>query len=128
PRATLWTALPISEGELLDLRAIEQGLENLKRVPTAQADIRITPSEQPGSRAGDSDLVVRWTQSFPWRATVSLDDSGSRATGRYQGGLTLAYDHWWTLNDLFYLGLNHDVGNSGTSTGPGGTHGNTVHY
>ena len=47
-RGNAVTALPLSEGDLLDLRAIEQGLENLRRVPTAEADIEITPSEESG--------------------------------------------------------------------------------
>ncbi len=129
PRATLRNALPLREGELLDLRAVEQGLENLKRVPTAEADIRIAPSEQPGSRPGDSDLVVHWNQAFPWRLALTLDDSGSEATGKYQGSLTIAYDHWWTLNDLFYISLNHDVGNEGgNGEAARGTRGHTVHY
>lgn len=122
PRATLLNALPVRPGQWLNLRDIEQGLENLKRVPTAEADIQIAPGELPG----DSDLVVRWTQSFPWRLALSLDDGGSKATGKYQGALTLSYDHWWTLNDLFYLSLNQDLG--GGDPGRRGSRGHTVHY
>lgn len=47
-------------------------------------------------------------------------------TGKYQGGLTLSYDNWWTLNDLFYVSLNHDMG--GGEGGGQGTRGTTVHY
>lgn len=122
PRATLRNALPIRPGQRLNLRDIEQGLENLKRVPSAEADIQIAPGEQPG----ESDLVVRWTQGFPWRVALSLDDSGSKTTGKYQGSMTLSYDHWWTLNDLFYVSLNRDLG--GGEPGKRGTRGHTAHY
>lgn len=37
-RATAWNAVPADAGDLLNLRDIEQGLENFKRVPTAEAD------------------------------------------------------------------------------------------
>lgn len=36
------------------------------------------------------------------------------------------YDNWWTLNDLFYVSLNHDL--AGGSYGDHGTRGNTAHY
>jgi hemolysin activation/secretion protein len=120
-RGTLRNALPTGPGQLLDLRDIEQALENLKRVPSADADIQIVPGDKPG----DSDLQIQWRQGRPWRLAASLDDAGSRSTGRIQGSLTLSYDHWWTLNDLFYLTLNSSVGGHAL---PQGTDGHTVHY
>lgn len=121
-RATFTNALPVQSGDILNLRAIEQGLENLKRVPTAEADIQIVPAELPG----ESDVLVQWTQAFPFRLTTSVDDSGTRATGKYQGSVTVSYDHWLTLNDLFYVSFNHDLG--GGDRGERGTRGQTVHY
>lgn len=126
PRATKWNAVPIQPGEILNLRDIEQGLENFKRVPTAEADIQITPAEGQDVKPGDSDLVVAWKQDFPFRVSASVDDSGTKATGKYQGSVTVSYDHFMTLNDLFYVSLNHDLG--GGQSGPRGTHGYTVHY
>lgn len=122
PRATANNALPVRPGDVLDLRAIEQGLENLQRLPTAQADIRIEPGDAPD----ESDVVISWKQAFPFRVSLSLDDSGSRATGKYQGSATLSYDHWWTLNDLFYVTLSRDMGSG--DTGARGTRGHTFHY
>ena len=40
---------------------------------------------------------------------MSLDDSGSEATGRYPLALTASLDHALTLNDLFYVTLNRDA-------------------
>ena len=121
-RATQWNALPARAGDLLNLRDIEQGLENFKRAPTADADIKITPGEQPG----ESDIVIHWKQAFPVRLTLSVDDSGSKATGKYQGAITVAADHLLTLNDLFYLSFNHDLG--GGVSGKKGTQAYTAHY
>ena len=45
--ALLGSAIPARPGDLLNLRDIEQGLENLKRAPTAEADIQIEPSTAP---------------------------------------------------------------------------------
>lgn len=121
-RATLFNTLPIKIGQPLNLRDIEQGLENFKRLPTVEADIAI----EPGAEPGQSDLVIRHSQSFPFRVYASLDDSGSPTTGKYQGSLTLRYDNWWTLSDLFYVAWQSEVG--GKDTGPRGNSGRTVHY
>lgn len=121
-RASLWNAIPARPGDLLNLRDIEQSLENFKRLPTADADFQIAPGEQPG----ESDIVIRWKQGFPFRLNLSADDSGSKATGQYLGGVTVGFDHMLTLNDLFYLNLNHDLG--GGEPGNNGARSRTAHY
>jgi len=45
--------MPMAQGDLLNIRDIEQGLENLKRVPTADANIEL----QPGEAMGETDVV-----------------------------------------------------------------------
>ncbi|MEO8389917.1 ShlB/FhaC/HecB family hemolysin secretion/activation protein [Polaromonas sp.] len=125
-RGNAWTALPTKPGDILNLRDIEQALENFKRVPTAEADIQIEEAKGADSRPGQSDLVISYKQALPFRASFFADDSGSKATGKYQGGVTLSYDNWLTLNDLFYVSLNRDLG--GGEAGGRGTRGTTVHY
>jgi hemolysin activation/secretion protein len=125
-RGTAWNAVPAKPGDILNLRDVEQALENFKRVPSAEADIKIAPAEGPNQRPDESDLLISYRQGFPFRASMTFDDSGTKGTGKYQGGLTLSYDNWWTLNDLFYVSLNHDLG--GGDAGARGTRGTTVHY
>lgn len=125
-RATQWNAVPANPGDLLNLRDIEQALENFKRVPTAEADIQITPAEGDDVGPGESDLVIAWKQRFPLRLSLSADDSGTKATGKYQGSTTLSWDHCLTLNDLLYVNFNHDLG--GGEPEESGTNGNVVHY
>jgi hemolysin activation/secretion protein len=125
PSATYRNALPARPGDLLNLRAIEQGLENFKRVPTAEADIQIAPAEGKDARPGESDLVIAWQQSLPFRASLSLDDSGSKETGKRQLGLTLSYDNPLGLNDLLYVNFN---GDQDDRDGVRGTEGGSLHY
>ena len=125
-RAQLSNALPMKVGDILNLRDIEQALENLKRIPTAEADIQIEPSQGDGAQLGDSDLVVSYRQSFPLRLSVSADDGGTQATGRYQGSVTVSYDNPLAMNDLFYVTNTNSLG--GGDSGPRGTHANTLHY
>lgn len=121
-RANAWNVFPAATGDLLNLRDIEQALENFKRVPTAEADIQIVP----GDALGESDIVITWKQAFPLRLTLSAHDGGSDATGKYQGSATVSGDHLLTLNDLFYASFNQDLG--GGEAGRRGTRGHTLHY
>ncbi|NBD20318.1 ShlB/FhaC/HecB family hemolysin secretion/activation protein [Aquabacterium fontiphilum] len=125
-RLTWWNALPVQPGDLLNLRDIEQGLENFKRAASVSVDIQIVPSEAPDARPGDSDLVISWQQGLPLKVAFSFDDTGSRATGVYQGGLTLVYDHPFTLHDQLVLSLQHDLG--GGRDGARGSASQSVQY
>ncbi|WP_374708466.1 ShlB/FhaC/HecB family hemolysin secretion/activation protein [Buttiauxella selenatireducens] len=117
---TRFTAFPAHGGNLLDLRDIEQGLENLQRVPTVQASMEIVPGEKPG----ESDIALSWQQSKMWRVGASLDDSGSRSTGRYQGGVTVYGDNLLSLSDTLYL----SAGSSLHAPEGKGTHNYTGQY
>ncbi len=125
-RATKWNAVPIQPGDILNLRDIEQGLENLKRVPTAEVDIQIEPADGPDALPGESDVVIQYQQRFPFRLTLSADDAGFDSTGKYQAGVTLSGDNLLMLNDLFYVNYNHDLG--GGESGKRGSDGQSVHY
>ncbi|MCT4709219.1 ShlB/FhaC/HecB family hemolysin secretion/activation protein [Enterobacteriaceae bacterium H11S18] len=110
---TLYSAFPVHGGDVLDLRSIEQGLENLQRLPTVQANMEIVPGEKPG----ESDIVITRRQERMWRVDASLDNSGSETTGQYQGNLTLSLDNPLSLSDLFYLSGSHNLdGNGGKNS------------
>lgn len=121
-RANAWNVFPIRPGDLLNLRDLEQALENFKRLPSAEADLQIVPADAPG----ESDVVVAWKQAFPLRLTLSVHDGGSKATGKYQGSVTVSGDHLLALNDLFYISRGRDLG--GAEKGRSGTDNHTYHY
>lgn len=122
PRATQLNAVPARVGDILNVRDIEQAMENLRRVPTVEADFQIAPGVSPT----ESELLIQWRQAFPLRLHLSLDDSGAKSTGRYQASATLSVDHGWTLNDLFYFTQGRDLG--GGDPGPRGTRNASLHY
>lgn len=126
PQRLLDSALPLNSGELLNLRDLEQALENFKRVPTAEADFEIQPAIAKDAHAGESDIIIRYQQKFPLRVTLSLDDGGAKSTGRNQAGITVSYDNPLSLNDLFYVSLNKDF--EGGNSRELGTAGYTAHY
>ena len=99
------STVPVSTGEKLSLRDIEQGLENLRRLPSVQAEIDIAP----GADEGRSDLRIRWQQSRWYRFNFSLDDSGSKATGKYLGTISLAVDNPLRLSDSLNLNYSRNL-------------------
>lgn len=115
------TAFPARPGDLLNLRDLEQGLEQMKRVPSQDVDMQIVPSELPG----ESDIVISIKRSKAWRVSANLDDTGAKSTGKLQAGFNLAIDNLFEANDLFNVGINNDADNSG---GNRGTRGSNAYY
>lgn len=102
---TLLNIFPSGNKNLLSLRDIEQGLENLRRLPTVQTQISIVP----GSNEGGSNLELDWKQNKLYRFNVSVDDSGSKATGKYLGALSLSLDNPLRLSDILSLSFTHNL-------------------
>jgi hemolysin activation/secretion protein len=115
------TAFPTGPGKLLNLRDLEQGLEQMKRIPSQDVDMQIVPGETPG----ESDVVISVKRSKPWKLTGTLDDSGAKGTGKLQAGLNLSVDNPLGLNDLFNIGITTDADRK---AGQRGTTGNNVYY
>jgi hemolysin activation/secretion protein len=115
------TAFPMRPGDLLNLRDIEQGLEQMKRVPSQDASINIVP----GETTGESDIVLTVKRNKPWKVTISADDSGATTTGQLQGSVNFSYDNPLGLNDLFNIGINNDLQGDNHRHG---TQGNSLSY
>lgn len=104
-RANWYTAFPTRPGNILNLRDLEQGLEQIKRVPSQDADMKISPGDKPG----ESDVNITIKSTKPFRMTLSLDDSGTEATGKIQASTSLSFDNLLGINDLFYISFNKDA-------------------
>jgi len=104
-RGTWKTAFPTRDGEVLNLRDLEQGLEQMKRVTSQDVSMQIVPGELPG----ESDVVLDVKRGKPWTVVASVDNSGTRATGKLQGNLSLGIDNPLGLNDVFNVGVSQDL-------------------
>jgi hemolysin activation/secretion protein len=83
PASKIWMTFPTKPGELLQLRDIEQGLDQLNRLSSTGATIDI----KPGKEAGSSIVVVKEQKINPYRLRISGDSFGSPQSGgrRYKG-------------------------------------------
>lgn len=77
---------PGLEGKILNLRDIEQGMEQINRTRTTPVQIEILP----GTQQGWSVVHLTATPEFPLSGFVSFDNSGQKSTGvgQINGGLT----------------------------------------
>lgn len=106
--ATFNHALPIKSGKILNLRDLETGLDNLKRVAYVDANFDIQPSTLK-QHIGYSDLLIHYSMPKRISSYLSLDDSGSKYTGKYQGAVTLSILNPTQHNDMIYFSYGQDL-------------------
>jgi hemolysin activation/secretion protein len=103
--AGLRSAFATGPGEILNVRDLEQGLEQLGRLPGQQATMEMVPGETPG----ESDVVVSRSGARPLGGALTLDDSGQDATGRLQANGSLTLGGLTGLNDVLSLSWSQDA-------------------
>lgn len=80
PSRQLKMAFPGLIGKILNLRDIEQGMEQINRLRTVPVQIEILP----GDKAGESIVNLTATPEFPLSAAAGFDNSGQKSTGTGQ--------------------------------------------
>ena len=98
-RVSLASALPGVQGEPLNLRDLEQGLDQINRLQSNHATLDI----EPGTAAGTSRVVIHNERDRAFHFGATLDDMGADTTGKHQAGVTGAYDSPLGLNDFASL-------------------------
>ena len=101
----LGMAFPGKAGELVNLREIEQMVDQLNRLPSNQAQMELSP----GKAVGGSEVLVKNTPQTPWRAGLSRSNDGQRSTGEQQWGTTFDWDSPLGLADQLNLRGGHDA-------------------
>jgi len=125
-KKTRRNVLPMDSTDLLNLRDIEQALESMRRLPSVTSDINIVPSQGENAQPGESDLDIVWSQDFPLRTVLSINNSGTESTGELQGSASFSYDNLFGLHDITTLSVGHDIG--GATPLKGGTDSLSVGY
>lgn len=84
-------------GKPLNLRDIEQGLDQINRLPSNSAAIRIEAGKEPG----DSILEVINNTRTPYTYTLSVNNVGSSSTGEWLTSYGAVIDNPLGINDSF---------------------------
>jgi hemolysin activation/secretion protein len=98
-------AFPEEAGGYLNLRDLEQGLENLNRVPSQEAKFQLYPGKEPGT----SVVVVEMTEKPRNRWTQMVDNSGNTSMGHWRSNTEFATDNLLGRNDQLAIGYNRNL-------------------
>ncbi|MGG8272089.1 ShlB/FhaC/HecB family hemolysin secretion/activation protein [Klebsiella sp. 141161] len=91
--------LPFSDGDILNIRDLEQGLENIQRTPEVDVKINILP----GAENGTSKVLINPQRKKKWSLRASYNNFGDKSTGSELIGGTSYLYNVTGLSDLFYL-------------------------
>lgn len=98
-------AFPDSKDRVLNLRDIEQGLEQLNRLASRQLTVDI----HPGTRSGYSRVeLIPVDSRFPASLDIGFDNRGQKSTGTGQMSASLTIDNVLRLADRWSLNAGHD--------------------
>jgi len=100
------SAFPNMIGKPLNIRDIEQGLDQMNRLRVNNTSMDLVPAQQ----AGGSILSVKNNRSKPWSIQTGIDNSGTQPTGVLQGSINASYDDLFGNNDYVSLSIKHDLG------------------
>ena len=120
---TLYTynLFPFREGDVLNVRDIEQGIEQAKRLPSQDISVQLLPSDQPQR----TDVVLTVKRGKNFYGTISVDDPGLEDTGKLQWYTSVGVDQIFQRNDILRVGMNLDGAQDGYAKG---TRGHNVSY
>lgn len=114
-------AFPVREGDVLNIRDLEQGLEQMKRLSSQDVTMKLLPAAE----AGMTDVELNITRTNPVHVVLSVDDSGLKNTGTIQVNGMLGIDNLFGSNDLFNMNFNTDGSQQGYAKG---TRGRSIYY
>lgn len=109
---------PQRPGDLLQLRALEQAVDNLNRLASFHATLELQPGTQPGGSVVDFTVA----RAAPWQAGLSWQSdglNGDEASNSLRASLTL--DSPLKLADRLILGLNATLNDGQIDDAHGGS-------
>lgn len=98
-------ALTVKQGDVLNVRELEQSIENLTLPGNVTAKIYIEPSKQTNNdeNIGLTDLIVRRQKTNKLSLQAIFNNFGNYSTGKYQAGMGLIVNEPLLSNDRFYV-------------------------
>ena len=107
-------AFAVSDGDTLNVRDLEQGIETMDALSSQSVHTLLEPGATPGS-----SVVVIQRQSTPWRQRihggVTLDNSGSEYVGRPQLSTAASLENPAGLNDILSMNASSNLEHATTA-------------
>lgn len=116
-----WAAAsPLHKGDLINIRAIEQGLDQMRRVPGRQVAVDLAP----GATPGESLLNLQAKPSKLLSGSISVNNLAGSTVGRWQGTGQATLSNLVGLNEILNGYVNSRVNSPAVpadSKGSGGS-------
>ncbi|WP_232011461.1 ShlB/FhaC/HecB family hemolysin secretion/activation protein [Moritella yayanosii] len=94
---------PFIQGQYLNLRDLEVGIEQLNRLRSMQATMAI----KPGKEETYSNIIITGQRISPsWYGSVSVNNFGTSKSGKYQISGSLSYENIFDINDVISINAN----------------------
>lgn len=106
-RMQISMAFPYMIGEVLYIRDIEQGLEQMNRLASNNAKMDIIPVKD---KPGFGQINIKTKHDNRYRYYFGYDNLGSESTGQEQGKLTADLDNLFFINDNVMLTATQYMG------------------
>lgn len=105
-RASVFTAFGGNKnGDMVNIRDIEQALENLQNATNGDVGVEFISSD----KINFSDIKITRKEKFPISFSLSFDNLGSKATGKYQAGINLSTYNLAGFNEIFYTSYSANL-------------------
>lgn len=90
------------EDNLLDLNDLETAIKQVNRLRSNETTMKLVPSSVEGS----TDIVLNSKEEIPFFASLSINNYGSDATGKYQLSGGFVWENIFGFSDCLSIGLN----------------------
>lgn len=107
-RRKLWWAMPPQSGNYLSIAEIEQGIDQINRVPSANAKMKLWP----GRETGATHIQVLNTTQDEFRGNLEWNNEGQASTGKQKIRFGMDADNILGINDTW--GFNY-IGSKDTN-------------
>lgn len=112
PLARTAGTIVLGQGDVLEIEAMQQGLDQLNRNPSSRAKAKLEPGPEPST----SVIKVSNDPTDSFRVVAGYDTFGTRATGVERARLEIARDNLIGINDAWKTSLT-SARNSNEVTG-----------
>ena len=91
--------LPQQEGEMLNVKDLEDSLNRINQ----QDQFRLRATLTPGEETGETDVKLDVAERQPWQITPTFDNQGRPFIGTYRVGGEISNNNLFGLGDRFFL-------------------------
>jgi hemolysin activation/secretion protein len=102
-----FTAFPFTQKRILNIRDIEQGMEQMNRL----ASNNVTMDIIPGEKENETIIEIRNQKTTRNRLNLGVDNSGMRES-QYRYSIGMENDNVFKLNDSFYVNYSAGMADS----------------